>query len=84
MYPALHLQSVCKVLPAREEAFESHQEQLAGPKTSLYWLILHAVQMLASAPVNPALHWQEAFVMLPATEVESVGQCVQLGPNPGL
>ena len=58
------------MLPAAETVVDGQSEQLAGPKTSLYWLILHAVQMLPSAPVNPALHWQEAFVMLPAGEVE--------------
>jgi len=41
VYPALHSHAVFVMLPAGDEEFDGQSEQIPGPKTALYWLILH-------------------------------------------
>ena len=73
------------MLPAGEKEFDGQPEQLADPMTALYWLILHCEHVPPSAPVYPALHRHEVFVVLPAAETEFDAQTEQLaGPKPDL
>jgi len=73
------------MLPVAAAEFDGQSEQVPGPKTALYWLILHCEHGPPLAPVYPALHRQAVSVVLPAAETEFDGQPEQVaGPNPSL
>jgi len=44
------------MLPAAAVEFDGQSEQVAGPKPTLYWLILHSEHAPPFFPANPALH----------------------------
>jgi len=73
------------MLPAGEEEFDKQSEQIAGPNPALYWFIMQTEHVSPFAPVYPALHSQEVFIMLATGDEESDGQSEQVaGPRMGL
>ena len=73
------------MLPDGEEEFDGQSKQVAGPKSALYWFILHCEHWAPFAPLYPGLHSQAVFVKLPAGEEEFDEQFKQVpGPKPAL
>jgi len=77
VYPALHMQLVLATAPLSDVEKKGQFMQFALPTTSLYLPTMHALHVLVSCPVYPALHTHERK----ATECESTGQFVQ-GADP--
>ena len=72
--PAVHLQSVCSLLPASEIAPAGHVEHCPAPIVSLYLPSSHAVHATPSeAAVYPTTHLQSINSLLPDAELVCVG-----------